>query len=82
MIVGPVAAVVYTVCGQNLLTDHTDTLLRRKVIAMAHRGRYDAEQLMGMLSEVDSDDAVDVPHEPMCPGSDDEFPCSDSDDNR
>ena len=34
---------------------------------------------MDMLSDVDGGDDFD---EPMCPGSDDEFPCPDSDDNR
>ena len=34
-----------------------------------------------MLSDVDSDDG-DYLDEPMCPGSDDEFPCPDSDDER
>ena len=40
---------------------------------------------MGMLSEVDTDDSdddVDIPDEPMCPGSDDEFPYPESDDDR
>ena len=48
---------------------------------MARKARYDEAELMGMLSDVDSDDG-DYLEEPMCPGSDDEFPCPDSDDER
>ena len=48
---------------------------------MARKARYDEAELMGMLSDVDSDDG-DYLDEPMCPGSDDEFPCPDSDDER
>ena len=45
---------------------------------MARKARYDEAELMGMLSDVDSDDG-DYVDEPMYPGSDDEFPCPDSD---
>ena len=46
---------------------------------MARRARYDDDELVGMLSDVDSD-VDDL--EPVCPGSDDEFPYPDSDDER
>ena len=50
---------------------------------MARRVRYDDAQLLGMLSDVDSSGESDEElDEPMCPGSDDEFPCPDSDDDR
>ena len=38
---------------------------------MARKARYDEAELMGMLSDVDSDDGYYL-DEPMCPGSDDE----------
>ena len=48
---------------------------------MARKARDDEAELMGMLSDVDSDDS-DYLDEPMCPGSDDQFPCPDGDDDR
>ena len=51
---------------------------------MARRARYDDAELLGMLSDVDSDDSDidDELDEPLCPGSDDEFPYPDTNDDR
>ena len=49
---------------------------------MARRTRYNEAELMGMVSDVSSNDSDDDFDEPMCPGSDNEFPCPDSDDDR
>ena len=51
---------------------------------MARRARYDDAELLGMLSDVDSgeSDIEDELDEPMCPGSNDEFPCPDASDDR
>ena len=46
---------------------------------MARRARYDDDELVSMLSDADSD-VDDL--EPVCPGSVDEFPYPDSDDER
>ena len=55
------------------------TGIRHHKIAMTRRARYDNEELVGMLSDIDSDDNM---AEPMCPGSDNEFPYPDSDGER
>ena len=50
---------------------------------MARRSRLEAEGVLGMMSDVETDanndDDID---EPVCPGSDDEFSCPDNDDDR
>ena len=48
---------------------------------MARQTRYDDAELLGMLSDVDSGDS-DIDDEPLCPGSDDEFPYPDTNDDR
>ena len=48
---------------------------------MASR-RWDAEEIVDMLSDVDTDDSDDELGEPMCPGSDAEFPDPDSNEER
>ena len=47
-------------------------------VDMSRRARYDGEELLGMLSDIGTDDSDDDMDERMCPGSDDEFPCPDS----
>ena len=48
----------------------------------AGRGRlYDTETTLGMILDSGAESEDDV-GEPMCPGSDEEFPDSDYDDNR
>ena len=48
---------------------------------MASR-RWDAEEIVDMLSDVDTEDSDDDLGEPICPGSDIEFPLPDSNEER
>ena len=44
--------------------------------------RWDADQVVDMLSDVDLEDSDDDLGEPMCPGSDINFPNPESDEER
>lgn len=78
---GPVAVAVSQSLVKYPLADHTDYGCKhhRKDITMACRARYDDEEFIGKLEDVESDNNVD---EPVCPGSNDEFPYPDSSDDR
>ena len=71
---GPSAAVASQSLKYHLQTTPIST-------SHSYGSKSDAE-LMGMLSDVGSDDSDYDFDEPMCPGSDDEFPCPDSDEDR
>ena len=49
---------------------------------MARRSRLVAEDVVGMMSDVETDDSDDEIGEPVCPGSDEEFFGPDIDDDR
>ena len=65
---GPVAAAVLQSSVEVPLTDHMDIIPPLKDTTIARKARYNEAELIGMLSDVDSDDG-DYLDEAMCPGA-------------